>query len=264
MDAPCGRNGRIFAESPLVGIGLHSHTAAPAQPAPNPSSGAFRWRRLSICCSIPSSWLVVFAVYFLLSSYLPLLWADALALLQLFDLSGWPMWAAVSLGLLVYELFAYVYHRGMHSIDAWFRVSHQMHHSAERLDVFGAFWFSPLDIVGWTLVPSVALTLLGLPPAAATATILVITFLGIFQHANLHTPRWLGYFVQRPESHTIHHARGIHAKNYADLPLIDMLFSTFENPSRFGHATGFWGGASARVLDILLARDVSRPSSRRP
>jgi sterol desaturase/sphingolipid hydroxylase (fatty acid hydroxylase superfamily) len=167
------------------------------------------------------------------------------------------------LGLLVYELFAYAYHRGMHNVDAWFRVSHQMHHSAERLDVYGAFWFSPLDIVGWTLVPSVALALLGLPPAAATATILAITFLGIFQHANLSTPRWLGYLVQRPESHTIHHARGIHAKNYADLPLIDMLLGTFENPHRFEHSTGYWNGASARVLDMLLGRDVSRAGSDR-
>lgn len=210
--------------------------------------------------------LAVFAAYFLLSSYLPLLWADALAPLQLLDLSGWPMGAAMALGLVVYEPFGYAYHRGMHSIDAWFRVSHQMHHSAERFDVYGAFWFSPLDIVGWTLVPSVALTLLGLPPApaTATATMLMITILGIFQHANLRTPHWLGYFVQRPESHTIHHARRIHAKNYADLPVIDMLFDSFENPRRFQHATGFWDGASARVLDMLLARDVSRPASNRP
>lgn len=204
---------------------------------------------------------MVFIVYVLMSSCLPLLWADALAPLQLVDLSGWPTWAAVAAGLVGYELLAYAYHRGMHGIDAWFRLSHQMHHSAERLDVYGAFWFSPIDIVGWTLVPSVALTLLGLPPAATTTTILLITFLAIFQHANLRTPRWLGYLVQRPESHTVHHARGIHAKNYADLPLIDMLFGTFENPRRFEHATGFWHGASARMLDMLLARDVSRPAT---
>jgi sterol desaturase/sphingolipid hydroxylase (fatty acid hydroxylase superfamily) len=205
--------------------------------------------------------LAVFGGYILLSSYLPLLWADGLAPLQVFDLSGWPTWSAATLGLVVYELCAYAYHRGMHSVDAWFQASHQMHHSAERLDVYGAFWFGPLDIIGWTLVPSFALTVLGLPPAAATTTILVITFLSIFQHANLRTPRWLGYLVQRPESHTIHHARGIHAKNYADLPLIDMLFGTFENPRGFEHATGFWDGASARVLDMLLARDVSRPNA---
>jgi sterol desaturase/sphingolipid hydroxylase (fatty acid hydroxylase superfamily) len=70
--------------------------------------------------------------------------------------------------------------------------------------------------------------------------------------------------VQRPERHTIHHARGIHAKNHADLPFIDMLLGTFVNPCRFEQATGFWNGASACVLDMLLARDVSRPTSTLP
>ncbi len=180
--------------------------------------------------------LVVFAAYFLLPSYLPLLWADALVPLQLLDVSGWPMGAAMALGLVVYELFAYAYHRGMHSIDAWCRA-----------------WRSRCSAC--RLPPA---------PATATATMLVITSIGIFQHANLRTPHWLGYFVQRPESHTIHHACRIHAKNYADLPVIDMLFGSFENPRRFQHATGFWDGASARVLDMLLARDVSRPASNRP
>ena len=51
-----------------------------------------------------------------------------------------------------------------------------------------------------------------------------------FQHANLRTPRWLGYLIQRPESHSVHHARGVHAFNYCDFPLIDMLFGTLRNP----------------------------------
>ena len=135
-----------------------------------------------------------------------------------------------------------------------------MHHSSERLDVISAYWFSPLDMVAWTLLPSVILTILGVPPAAATMTILIVSFLSTFQHANLRTPRWLGYLVQRPESHTVHHARGIHRHNYADLPVFDLLFGTFRNPRRHEHETGFWHGASARVTDMLLLRDVSAPS----
>ena len=46
-----------------------------------------------------------------------------------------------------------------------------------------------------------------------------------------------------------------------DLPLIDMLFGTFENPRHFERAIGFGDGASARVLDMLLARDISKPTS---
>ena len=126
--------------------------------------------------------------------------------------------------------------------------------------VLFAYWFSPLDMVAWTLLPSVILTILGVPPAAATMTILIVSFLSTFQHANVRTPRWLGYLVQRPESHTVHHARGIHRHNYADLPVFDLLFGTFRNPRRHEHETGFWHGASARVTDMLLLRDVSSPS----
>jgi sterol desaturase/sphingolipid hydroxylase (fatty acid hydroxylase superfamily) len=203
--------------------------------------------------------LLAFAGYFLLSSYLPLWWGEALAPLRLFDLSAWPTAAAVAVGVLVYDFGAYAWHRSMHRFAPLWRTFHQMHHSAERLDVVSAFWFSPLDMVTWTLLPSLVLTLLGLPAHAATLTILCISFLSIFQHANVRTPHWLGYLVQRPEMHTVHHARGIHHYNYADLPFIDLLFGTFRNPRGFEHATGFWHGASRRVLDMLLLRDVARP-----
>jgi len=202
--------------------------------------------------------LLAFVLFLAVSIYLPLLLADWIAPLQLFDLSAWPTAAAAALGVLVYEFGAYAYHRGLHTFTPLWRAVHQMHHSAERLDVPGAFWFGPLDMIGWSLLPAVALTLLGLAPPAATAAALFITFLGIFQHANLRTPRWLGYFIQRPESHSVHHQRGVHRHNYADLPLIDMLFGTFRNPHEHARETGFWHGASARLIDLLLARDMSR------
>src|SRR5690606_28120758 len=76
-------------------------------------------------------------------------------------------------------------------------------------------------------------------------------------HANINTPQWLGYIVQRPESHTFHHAQGIHKYNYSDLPLFDIIFGTFKNPKNFEHNTGFYNGASARVWDMLRGRDVT-------
>ncbi len=207
--------------------------------------------------------LAAFALYFLVSAYLPILLAAPLAPLRWLDLSDWPTVAAAAAGVLAYEFAAYAYHRAIHRFTPLWRLLHQMHHSAERLDATGAFWFHPLDMVGWTLVASVVLTLLGLAPEAATLALLAINFLAIFQHANLRTPRWLGYLVQRPESHAVHHAVGVHARNYADLPLVDLLFGSFDNPPGYGPATGFWPGASARVLDMLLARDVSRPPAGR-
>jgi len=202
--------------------------------------------------------LGAFVVYFLLSSYLPLLWGETLAPLQLFDLSGWPTWAAAAAGVLAYEFGAYAYHRAMHTFTPLWRALHQMHHSSERLDTVSAFWFSPFDMVGWTLLLSVTLAIVGLSAPAATLAILIVTLLSMFQHANVRTPHWLGYLIQRPECHTGHQARGIHRFNYADLPVVDMLFGTFRNPGGYEHATGFWHGASTRVLDMLLLRDVSK------
>ena len=54
----------------------------------------------------------------------------------------------------------------------------------------------------------------------------------------------------------MHHARGVHAFNYADLPLWDLVFGTFRNPPAFEAETGFWDGASKRVGKLLLGRDV--------
>jgi sterol desaturase/sphingolipid hydroxylase (fatty acid hydroxylase superfamily) len=228
-------------------------------------AGLFLWEVVAPGRTLPrvSGWvwraLAAFVVYFLLSSYLPLLWGATLAPLQLFDLSGWPTWAAAGVGLLAYEFGAYGWHRSMHTFTPLWRTFHQMHHSAERLDVSSAFWFSPLDMVTWTLLPSLVLTILGLPAPAATITLLTITFLAMFQHANVATPRWLGYVIQRPESHALHHGRGMHRDNYADLPIFDILFGTFRNPAGYERPAGFWHGASARVLDMLLLRDVSEP-----
>jgi sterol desaturase/sphingolipid hydroxylase (fatty acid hydroxylase superfamily) len=140
-----------------------------------------------------------------------------------------------------------------------------MHHSAERLDTYGAFYFSPLDMAGFTLIGSLSLSLIvGLSPQAVTLFLFASMFLGIFQHTNVRTPRWLGYIVQRPESHTIHHGKGLHRYNYSDLPIFDILFGTFRNPETYQMETGFYPGASARILDMLRFRDVSEPASEFP
>ena len=227
------------------------------------------WESLAPARALPAikGWwlrgLAAFAVYFYLSSYLPLLWNGYLARYQLFDLAGLGTWGGAVVGLLIYEMGVYGWHRAMHGTNLLWRGFHQMHHSAERLDSYSAFWFSPLDMIGWTALFSLCLTLVvGVTPEAATLVIYATTFFGIFQHSNIRTPRWLGYFLQRPESHSHHHARGVHAGNYSDLPLIDMLFGTFHNPRDFARETGFYDGASAQVVEMLCLRDVSElPSS---
>lgn len=202
-----------------------------------------------------------FAVFFYLSSYLPMLWDTHLATWQLFDLAEIGIAGGVVVGMLVSQLLGYWWHRALHGSDTLWLGLHQMHHSAERLDTWSAYWFSPLDMVGWTAVGSLALVLVvGIDPRAATIVLLLTTFLDIFTHANIRTPHWLGYFVARPEMHAVHHARGVHRYNFASISLLDMLFGTFRNPRTWVDATGFYDGASRRVGEMLLFRDVSRPA----
>ncbi|MBC7938805.1 MAG: sterol desaturase family protein [Chitinophagaceae bacterium] len=169
-------------------------------------------------------------------------------------------------GVLVYEFFHYWYHRTAHRYAPLWRLGHQMHHSAESLDAWGAYYLHPIDAAIFTTLSSLVLfPLLGLSPEAGAWAAAMLTFLGIFQHANVRTPRWLGYVIQCPESHAIHHQRGVHAFNYADLPLWDMVFGTYRNPDVDRHVRplqGFYDGASARIGSMLLWRDVSKPSAK--
>lgn len=201
--------------------------------------------------------LTSFAVFFYLSSYLPLIWDQYLAAFQVFDLTFLgTAWGAV-VSILIYELGVYVWHRAMHKNNVLWKVFHQMHHSAERMDSYGAFYFSPMDMIGFTFLGSLCLVVIaGFTPEAATIFILGTTFLSIFQHSNIKTPTWLGYIIQRPEAHTVHHAKGIHAYNYSDISVFDIIFGTFKNPKEYENETGFYDGASSKVWDMLTFKDV--------
>ena len=206
--------------------------------------------------------LVTIAI-FLFTGQVATLWASLLGDYTLFDLSGLGTVAGAAVGILVYEFIHYWYHRAVHASDwLWRAIGHQMHHSAESLDAFGAYYLHPVDAAMFTTWASlVFIPLLGLTVEAAIIGALFLVFAAMFQHANVATPHWLGYIIQRPESHNIHHALGAHRNNYADLPLIDMLFATFRNPRELENtACGFYPGASSRIGDMLIGRDVTRPA----
>ena len=201
--------------------------------------------------------LLWFASSFVISSYLPI-WVDGwLAPFALFDLSSLGIWGTIP-AILVFQLLGYGYHRALHAVPALWRL-HQTHHSSERIDMFSAYVFHPLDIVGWTLVGSItAVGVTGVAVEAAVASALINNAMALLGHANLKTPRWLGYIVARPENHALHHARGVHHYNFADLPLIDMMFGTFRNPESFTGEAGFWDGASNRILTLVTGRPVEK------
>ena len=197
-------------------------------------------------------------LYLALSTYAPLFWDGWLGEHRLFAADTLPLWAQVVGGFFALELGIYAWHRTMHNTPFLWRWFHQMHHSAERVDVWGALYFHPFDTLGFTLVGSLALVLgIGLTAEAAIVVSVLATFCSMFQHANIRTPQWLGYLITRPESHSVHHQRDVHAFNYGDVPLFDILFGTFRNPREFREQVGFFEGSSRQVGPMLIGREIA-------
>ena len=187
---------------------------------------------------------------------LPLTWFKAHALL---DLSGLGL-MGVPVGLLAVTFLGYWLHRGEHKFDWLWRAAHQMHHSPPRVDMAGAYFTHPVEVVlKVSLATTTSVFLLGLTPMAASAVGLIGAMLSMWQHWNIRTPHWLGYLIPRPESHVLHHERDVHARNYGDLPLWDILFGTFVNPREaWTGKVGFDTPLHERITDMLRMRDVHR------
>jgi sterol desaturase/sphingolipid hydroxylase (fatty acid hydroxylase superfamily) len=204
--------------------------------------------------------LASFAVSGFLATMVPMLLTQAFGHHAVLDASALPMIPGALLVLLVGNAVGYWWHRARHRSTFLWRAFHQMHHSAERMDMAGAFWFHPLDTISvFTIQSLLAAFVLGVSPDAAALAGYIGFTITCLTHLNVKTPRWLGYIVARPESHSIHHSRGVHAFNYADLPIFDMIFGTFRNPETFQGQTGYYDGASSRVLAMLVGIDVSAP-----
>jgi len=162
------------------------------------------------------------------------------------------------LAFVVFQFFLYWWHRAKHESDLLWRVLHQIHHSPRRIEVLTAYYGHPLDAVGNVMLSGcVCWFLLGLDWTGVAAFALIEAFYDFFTHSNLRTPYWIGYFVQRPEMHRVHHEYGVHKNNYA-LPIWDMLFGTHVNPRPHQDIAqcGFDAEREMRVVDMLLLRDV--------
>lgn len=217
---------------------------------PFPQARGWRWLGLGF-----------FLLFGLITTQTPLLLPqDWLARHRLMDGTGLGVIGGAMVGYGVLSLISYLWHRSAHAFDPLWRGFHQIHHSPHRVDMSGAALFHPLEMAVFALQSVIATTLiLGLDPLAAALTGYIASFYSFFQHLNVRTPRWLGYVIQRPELHCVHHQRGVHAFNYADLPVWDMLFGSFRNPAAFEGEVGFDAPADKKLGAMLAFADVNAP-----
>jgi len=193
-------------------------------------------------------------------------WNRWVAGASLFSASEWPMWAGVGVTYFFSTLVFYWWHRVRHESSLWWRIAHQIHHSASRLEVVTSFYKHPFEIaINSALSAAICYPLMGCSAEQGAAYTLIIALAEMFYHWNVRTPRWIGVVLQRPESHRLHHRRFHHTKNYGDLPLWDWLFGTYSNPTRADRVKcGFDGERERRLGAMLAFREIDTKRDAEP
>lgn len=161
----------------------------------------------------------------------------------------------LTVALFVYTFFHYWSHRLRHQVDFIWRMTHQMHHGPNRFDLSLSIYVHPFDVafIAPVIIGSTMLVV-GFSPEYFGMVGLTHILLDKPAHLNVKTPHWLGYFIYRPEQHSLHHET--HNNNYGLIPLWDMIFGTFKDCEHQAERVGFPNLRPANFWDILFCKKV--------
>jgi sterol desaturase/sphingolipid hydroxylase (fatty acid hydroxylase superfamily) len=167
------------------------------------------------------------------------------------------------IGYLVATFIYYWWHRIRHTNNFLWLLCHQVHHSPARIETITAFYKHPVELVINSVISSAAsYALLGLTIKGAAWVTLFSGVAEFVYHMNIKTPQWMGYFIQRPEMHRIHHQRSRHFNNFSDLPLWDWLFGTYENPKTYQGLCGYKLERELQLGRMFWFQNVNNPLPR--
>jgi sterol desaturase/sphingolipid hydroxylase (fatty acid hydroxylase superfamily) len=170
-------------------------------------------------------------------------------------------------GLAAYFIATFVFywwHRWRHQVPLLWRLFHQIHHSPQRIEVITSFYKHPGEMIVNSIIGSLLVyTVLGLSLEGGIIYTASTALGEFFYHTNVKTPRWIGYWFQRPEMHRIHHQYERHKNNYGDIVWWDMLFGTYENPKDFTATCGFDDAKEQQLLKMLAYKDVHDKDEKR-
>jgi len=194
--------------------------------------------------------------------------------------SGWgllgmvsaPVWVEMVIGLLLLDLWMYLWHVANHKVSLLWRF-HRMHHSDNQMDASSAVRFHLGEVVlSYTLRLGV-IALLGLTFRHVVLYEMILLPVILVHHANIALPRpaeavarWL---LVTPDIHHVHHSR-IRVEtdsNYGSvLPWWDRLFRTFrvQTPENLDYGLEGWDDESRQtvrglLLTPFLPRDETQP-----
>lgn len=175
------------------------------------------------------------------------------------------VWMEAGIAYVVSTFVYYWWHRLRHESDFFWRLCHQLHHSPRRIEVLASFYKHPVEIsLNAVISSSLVYLLLGCSVEGAALYTGLTAVAEYFYHWNVRTPRWLGPWFQRPESHRVHHRYQHHTQNYADLPVWDILFGTYHNPEKSPKRCGFDPEKEQRFGEMLAFQDVHQKTTDLP
>lgn len=159
--------------------------------------------------------------------------------------------------LLIFDFLNYVFHRLNHNSN-WLWLTHEFHHSAERLTIFTNWRSHPLRSL--TKPRFLMLLLFGAAPELLVVSIFRDFFV-LTNHLRWDTSwGWLGRYVfVSPRAHYLHHEKFSQRGNYSDVFIFwDILFGTYKAPVKSIHSLEY-GLESSRFKDKNLAYEFLMP-----
>ena len=147
-----------------------------------------------------------------------------------------PLWVTFLLGIAVYDLSSYWFHRAAHFLPLVWRF-HRVHHSDTTMDSTTFLRGHPLETMFWFGFSAiVASAVFGLDLKTLGIYYFILIPMLFLEHANFKYPKWLdktlGLIITTPNLHKVHHEQDEYYtnSNYADIFIFwDRLFGTFKH-----------------------------------
>lgn len=156
--------------------------------------------------------------------------ASGVGLLNAVD---WPGWVKIALAMIALDFAIWAQHLVSHKVPVLWRL-HRVHHSDRDVDVTTAIRFHPIEIALSMALKIALVYALGAPALAVILFEIALNGCAMFNHSNLHLPRWAERPVRAvmvtPDMHRIHHStlRREHDRNYGfNLSIWDRIFGTY-------------------------------------
>lgn len=154
---------------------------------------------------------------------------------------GLPIWIAVPLTILIFDLAIWAQHLITHKVPILWRF-HRVHHADRDIDVTTAIRFHPIEIAFSMLLKIGLVYLLGPPALGIILFEIILNGTAMFNHANIRLPlpvdAVLRRFLVTPDMHRVHHSihRHEHDSNYGfALSIWDRMFRTYVAQPEKGH-----------------------------